>query len=129
MKLDFDCLSLLVPHLPSRADVLSFALTCRTIFTYAIDQVVFWRVRLDEHTAHSVEKELYHNFPSRLRLVRELVISVAWVRGWMMRESPKTVEIALQILRYAFNLKELKVSGFDKFGEGGIRLAEACKAV
>ncbi|OCH84878.1 hypothetical protein OBBRIDRAFT_357812 [Obba rivulosa] len=86
MKLTFDCLFAVVPQLSSRSDVLSMALTCRTVYAYAIEHIRLWRVHVEESIALSVRKDLYVDFPSRLRLVRELTLP----------HFPRNVDLILQ---------------------------------
>ncbi|OCH89484.1 hypothetical protein OBBRIDRAFT_835799 [Obba rivulosa] len=106
-------------QLPSRSDVLSMALTCRTVHAYAVEYLRFWRVYIDEATAGTLRDCLSLNFPSRFHFIRELTLVPLFDgRLSVFLNSPKTVDFAADIPKHARNLKSLKFASVRLYGSG-----------
>lgn len=129
MKLNFDCIFVVMLHLPFRSDVLSLALTCRAMHAYAIEFLRFWSIHIDEACADSVRIDLYVNFPSRFHLIRQISLRPTFDRAlssWA--DSPRTVELAVEVLQHALYLESLDMQSVDHFGPGcKERLIATCK--
>ncbi|OCH89482.1 hypothetical protein OBBRIDRAFT_835797 [Obba rivulosa] len=128
MRLNFDCIFVIMFHLPMKSDVLSMALTCRTIYTYALPYIQFWSISVNEETVDDIcDRLLVNNFPSRMQFVRELELGPIFdVDTADYDESPKTVSLAADVLVQAQNLTSLKFPSLGTFGARKC-LAAACE--
>ncbi|EMD36607.1 hypothetical protein CERSUDRAFT_115645 [Gelatoporia subvermispora B] len=125
--LNVDCLLYSLRHIHTREDALSMALTCRTIYAYAIAYVQYWNISFNEETVEAVRFQLLKDDCPRFQFVRELSIGYALSLNMMsFSESEKAVSLAVELLAKADHLESLQFRSLDLFGAGR-RLAVACE--